>query len=351
METSKRKKKIIVWIIVGVTLIIIVGGGAWYFWYSARYPSTDDAYTDAHVVHVAPQINGMIAQVPVINHQHVLKDELMFEIDPAPFRIALQHAEAQLSQTNEAMAAANNAVEAAQARVNQSQATLDETIINARRTKTLVKQKLLPQSDEDAMVAQLQTARAQLAASKADLQQAINNRGQLGKSNPRIQAALAQVSQAQLNLSYTQVRAPADGVIAGLHLRPGNTVSTGQELFAVVEGGKWWVDANYKETDLNRIKPGQPATISIDMYPGTTFKGVVDSISPASGTSFSLLPPENATGNWVKVTQRFPVKVVITPMKKQFPLRIGASCKVTIDTTKNTLPQNQTTALTASGHE
>jgi membrane fusion protein (multidrug efflux system) len=336
MEKSKTKTRIILWTIVGIGIVVIGGGGAWYFWYSALHPSTDDAYTNAHVVHVAPQINGLVSEVPISDHQHVVKDDLLFQIDPAPFRIALQRAEAQLSQTNEAMAAANNAVEAAQARVDQSQASLDEIIINARRTKTLVSQKLLPQSNEDAIVAQLDSARAQLVAAKADLQQALNTRGELGKNNPRIQAALAQVSQAQLNLSYTQVRAPADGVIAGLRLRPGNTVSSGQELFAVVEDNKWWVDANYKETDLHRIKPGQPASINIDMYPHTSFKGIVDSISPASGTSFSLLPPENATGNWVKVTQRFPVRVWIKPKNPGLRLRIGASCKVTIDTTKNT---------------
>ena len=350
MEKSKTKKRIIVWTITGVFIIVVGVGVAWYFHYSALHPSTDDAYTDAHVVHVASQINGLVAEVPVSNHQHVLKDELLFQIDPAPFRIALQQAEAQLSQTNETMAAANNAVEAAQARVDQSQASLDEIIINARRTKTLVSQKLLPQSDEDAIVAQLDSAKAQLAAAKADLQQALNTRGELGRHNPRIQAALAQVSQAQLNLSYTQVRAPAAGVIAGLQLRPGNTVAMGQTLFALVEDNTWWVNANYKETDLHRIKPGQPASISVDMYPHSRFEGVVDSISPASGTSFSLLPPENATGNWVKVTQRFPVKVLIKPKNPGHPLRVGASCKVTIDTTTNTQSHN-TSAAVSESHE
>jgi membrane fusion protein (multidrug efflux system) len=139
------------------------------------------------------------------------------------------------------------------------------------------------------------------------------------------------VAQARLNLSWTQVRAPVAGILSGLELRPGSTVASGQPLFALVDTSTWWINANFKETDLRHIEPGRPADITVDMYPGKHFHGVVDSISPASGSAFSLLPPENATGNWVKVTQRIPVRVRVLDPDPAHPLRIGASSSVTVD--------------------
>ena len=135
-----------------------------------------------------------------------------------------------------------------------------------------------------------------------------------------------------LNLQYTKVTAPSSGQIASLTLRPGQTVTAYQPLFSLVSDKKWWAMANMKETDLSRIRVNQSAIVHVDMYPQHVFTGVVTSVSPGSGASFTLLPPENATGNWVKVTQRFPVRVDIIHPDATFPLRIGASCTVSIDT-------------------
>lgn len=140
------------------------------------------------------------------------------------------------------------------------------------------------------------------------------------------------LAKAELDLSYTRVVAPKNGKIANLTLRQGSMVEAGAPLFALVETDEWWVKANFKETELARIHRGQPASIELDMYPGHSFHGEVQSINPASGTAFSLLPPENATGNWVKVTQRFPVKVMIKNPDAAHPLRVGASSQVVIDT-------------------
>lgn len=143
------------------------------------------------------------------------------------------------------------------------------------------------------------------------------------------------MAQAQLNLKYTHITAPTSGFIANLTLRQGDTVTAYQQLFALIDNQSWWVQANFKETQLTRIRPGQSATIKVDMYPRRTFSGRVMSISSAAGASFSLLPPENASGNWVKVTQRFPVKVLITAHDPRYPLRLGASSTVTINTTSH----------------
>ena len=142
--------------------------------------------------------------------------------------------------------------------------------------------------------------------------------------------AEAALGRARLDLKHTRIVAPSKGIIGDLQLRPGGFVTAGRALFALVETDEVWVDANFKETDLPRIRPGQPARVKVDLQPGATFRGEVESLSPASGTAFSLLPPENATGNWVKVTQRFPVRVrILEPVPN---LRLGASSEVTVDT-------------------
>ena len=151
----------------------------------------------------------------------------------------------------------------------------------------------------------------------------------------QLRAASAQLAKATHDRVKTHTTAPSDGILSNVTLRPGATVQAGQPLFAIIEANRWWVDANFKETDLARIKVGQPATVYLDMYPGVTFDGTVESISSGSGASFSVLPPENASGNWVKVTQRFPVRIALTNPPADKPLRVGASTSVTIDTTKD----------------
>lgn len=150
--------------------------------------------------------------------------------------------------------------------------------------------------------------------------------------NANLAVAKASLDQAELNLAHTNIYAPADGYLVNFSVRPGTLITADQPLFALIENQQWWVDANYKETDLARIRSGQTAKIVLASYPDHIFKGLVQSISSGSGSAFSLLPPENATGNWIKVTQRFPVKVLILDPAPKFPLRVGATASVTIDT-------------------
>jgi membrane fusion protein, multidrug efflux system len=153
----------------------------------------------------------------------------------------------------------------------------------------------------------LDQAKAGLAEETAGLKAATDQAGTPGDQNAAVRAALGQLTQAKINLSYATVTAPADGWVANIGSRPGQVVGAGQALFSLVEDGEWWVDGNFKETDLLRIRPGQPVTVAIDMYPGTNVMGKIASIGAGSGAAFSLLAPQNATGNWVKVTQRFHV--------------------------------------------
>lgn len=325
----KNLIKVLGWL--GVGLIILIGG-YFYLQHKKLYPSTDDAYLHAHVIRITPQVTGLISQVPVQDYQIVHKDDLLFVIEPIPFRIALAKAQANLALAQHQLAAAKATVQAAKAAVKVQKATLVKVKKDTRRTLTLVQRGQLPKANADHARAALKEAKAKLDAARADLEKARRNRGKPGKNNAHLRAARAAVAQAKLNLSYTRVYAPANGRLSKIKIRPGTVVTKDIALFALVEDRQWWVEANFKETDLVRIRPGQPATIAVDMYPGKTFQGTVKQLSPASGVAFSLLPPENATGNWVKITQRFPVKVMIKTSPDR-PLRIGASSTVTVDTT------------------
>lgn len=316
----------------GLLVLIIIGlAVAGYLWWrhGQRYPGTSDAYTDAHVARIASQVTGQVLALHVKDHQQVESGQLLLEIDPQPYQISLAQAEANLDLARQQQAEAAAAVKTARARVSEAEAQRADAKRNYKRMQTLVSKKSVSTAEADSARFKLKEANAGLDAVRAELQQAMQKQAE---SDAAIRLAQAKIDQARLDLSHTRIAAPAAGTVGEVKLRPGNVIQKGQALFPLVEGEVFWVNANFKETDLLRIRPGQSATVEVDMYPGKIFHGVVESISPASGTAFALLPPENATGNWVKVTQRFPVRVRITELDPARPLRIGASSVVTVDT-------------------
>lgn len=303
-----------------------------YWHHSELYPSTDDAYIQAHVVNIAPQVSGPVSQIFAENYQHVKKGQKLFNIDRRPFVIAIHEANAQLQLAKQKMESANAAVKTAKANVLERKSQLTLAIKNARRILTLVKDGQMSKQEGDKITSDLQVARAGLTAAKNQLAESKAELGKLGNQNAEIREAAAKLAQAKLNLSYTYITAPTNGQLVNFKVRAGNMLEAGQTIFSIVDDSQWWVDANFKETNLLRIHPGQKAEIVADMYPDHTFKGRVYQISPGSGSTFSILPPENATGNWVKVTQRFPVRIMITHVSKKHPLRVGSSATVTVDT-------------------
>lgn len=320
-----------------LVLIVLMGAAATgYILYqeAQRYPSTDDAYVQANVVQIAPQISGTVTHVHVVNNQHVEVDAPLFDIDPAPFAIAVEAAEAAFDEAAETVGASGAGVKAASARVREAEAALANARREAVRGRALQEAGSLSASGLDTREAALKQAEAAGEAALAELDRAQQQYGGSGKENARLRAASAALRKAQLDLSYTEVRAPAPGWVSDVAMREGAFVAVARPVFALVEDKEWWVDANFKETDLNRIKAGQAADIEIDMYPGLALKGQVESISAGSGATFSLLPPENATGNWVKVTQRYTVRVKVLdrPSNPAQPLRVGASSRIKIDT-------------------
>ncbi|MHB1607023.1 HlyD family secretion protein [Acidiferrobacter thiooxydans] len=260
--------------------------GAYVYWRSLQdYVSTDDAYVGAHVVSIAAQVSGPVARVFVHNNRPVRAHQRLFEIDPHPYQIA---------------------VLAARASVAQRQALLANAEAISGRTQRMAVHHFLSSQASETAQATVKADRAALAAAKAAL------------------------ARARLNLSHCLVRAPTNGYLSNMRLRPGAYIQAGTPLFALIASREYWVTANFKETSLSRVVVGDRAHIHIDMYPNQRFRGRVVGISGGSGTAFSLLPPENATGNWVKVTQRVPVRILILNPNPRWPLRIGTSATATV---------------------
>lgn len=321
-------------------LAAIIGAGALGIWgyqvYSARYPSTEDAYVDADVVRVAPRVTGRIATLAVSNHQHIENGELLFSIDPVPFRFAVQQAEAQLALAKREVAQAEAAVTSATAEVHNRQVLLDNASAKLERARHLARKEYISNESVTDAEADFKSAQANVQVALAKLEEARRQLGKPGDGNDRIVQAKAMLDQAQWELENTKVSAACSGQISELKLQPGNVVSADKDVFVLVCNNHYWVDANYKETQFENIRPGQPADISVDMYPHHHFHGVVENVSAATGSVFSLLPPQNANGNWVKVIQRIPVRIRIDNPDPDYPLLVGTSSTVTIDTTRST---------------
>lgn len=322
------------WIALLVLLAVTVGGVLAYWRYAAIYPSTDNAYTGADIVRIAPLVSGPVTNVYVIEDQKVAEGDPLFDIDPAPYEAALRGARAQFDAAANAVGTAGEDLTKAADEMEAKRVALVDALAKYREAKTAQGEDEPPsQATLDALkevrAAHAAYTEAHDAFSKAQDQELV-----VTTPTVKLRGAAAQLDKATEDRVKTHVLSPGDGWVSNVRLRPGAVVGTGTPVFALVENGDWWVAANFKETDLGRIKAGQPASISLDMYPGYKLEGTVESISPGSGAIFSVLPPENATGNWVKVTQRFPVRIAITgEQDPDRPLRVGASSTVTVDTT------------------
>lgn len=325
-------KRFIRYAVIAALAVALVVGGTWYWYESKYYPSTSDAYVGAHTVRVAPQVAGRIVKMAVQDHQQVGKGQLLYRIDPTTYRLKVEQAQAQLALAKQQVAQLQASVTAAKAQVEQAKVQLANAASQAKRQQSLVARGYTDAQTAQNAQANEAAARAALGVSKARLAEARAQLGKAGDANHQVQLAKAELGVAEADLNDTRVTASCNGRLSGLKLRPGDYVDQGQANFVLVCDTHWWVDANFKETDLARIHPGETATVTVDAYGGHPFRGRVVSINPASGTAFSLLPPENATGNWVKVTQRVPVRVEILAPSAKYPLRVGTSAEVRIDT-------------------
>ncbi|EGQ7966666.1 HlyD family secretion protein [Vibrio vulnificus] len=315
----------------------IASGAMYLSWqYSDSHPSTEDAYVRAKILSVAPQVQGQVVTVEAKDFQAVNKGDLLLKIDARPYLLAVKQAKAAYQLAVQQHDVADKQVTEAVAGLDAARSNLTEAQLEYKRIDSLVARKLASAQDLDSAKNKLANAQASLEQARASVEKAIANRGEEGAEAAVVQQAAAQLAQAELNLSYTDITSPVDGIAGEINTHVGSVVSVGQTLFPVIIKDSYWVRANFKETDLPHIKPGMEAEVVIDMYPDRVWKATVEELSPASGTSFSLMPPENATGNWVKIKQRFPVRLALNVPKDAPQLRVGASTEVTVDLQSHT---------------
>lgn len=319
----------------GILLIgIIAGLGLWWH-HQEIYPSTDDSYVQANILTVSAQESGRVTTLNVTENAYVKAGDVLLKIDDSDLQSAVDQATSELEKTIQKHMMAGSNVSEAIANLHAVQATLNDAELEFKRQKSLYERRVISKSILDKTQANLNKLKSDRASARAALNTAQTQLGGKTDQDPAVRAARAALKRALIALNHASVYAQADGWVANLSLRPGDVIEAGQPLFSLVEKDDWWVTANFKETALARIRPGQPVSISVDMYPDLKLAGKVASLGMGSGAIFSLLPPENATGNWVHVTQRFPVRINLnyqpTPGKQQ-RLRAGASVTATIDT-------------------
>ena len=329
----KRARRLLLLGVLGVALL--VGGAVWYF-LNAGYETTDDATIEAHVIEVSPKVSAHVKAVHFDDNYQVKRGDLLVELDPRDFEVNLASAQASLASAKSKLSQAQAQQNVAQAGIGQAkadlasaQATADNAQADLKRNEQLYQTHVIDRREYDASIAQAKSdvANVESNSKKVTSQEAQVQltAAQYAAASAEEKQAEAQLRQAELQLSYTQIYAPFDGRVTKKSVEPGNYVQPGQTLFSLVPPDVW-VIANFKETQLKNMRVGQPVSVQVDAVPGPDFKAHVDSFQVGTGGRFTLLPPENATGNFVKVVQRVPVKIVFDePASKLERLWAGES--------------------------
>ncbi|WP_295534159.1 HlyD family secretion protein [uncultured Thioclava sp.] len=333
---TKKKKRPKTWLLVLVPALIVLGG-AYYWLSSGGSESTQNANFQMARIPVASQISGRVTKVFVSENEHVKKGDPLFELDKKPYELALAKAEAGLSMAKLQVEQLRASYKAALADEKQASDNADYQAKQLARQESLTKSGAATQTSLDAqrtttIAAQdtLAAAQQKVAAAKVALD---GNPDIAVEDHPTVKAAITAVNDAKYNLSQTELFAPADGVIyqAG-SFKPGEMVGAGSSLFTLVDTTDVWVIANFKETELTHMGAGQSATVTFDAFPGRNYKATVEAVGAGTGAEFSILPAQNATGNWVKVTQRVPVRLRLAKGSDLTGLRAGLSATVNVDT-------------------
>lgn len=327
-------------------LALVVAVPLLYRWWEFHriHVTTDNAYVRADISLVTPRVPGVISELLVEENSAIEKGALLARLDPTDFDVKLRQAEAGLASAVSAVAQRRAAVLAADSAIRLAETQSAQARLDDARAKQLSARDAAPEERVEKARTALAAAEAQLDSARRAAEQARAVLG-IGLDAPAEEAAIVRQAtaareEARLALSYTELRAPTDGIVAKRTAQVGQAVQPGQPLMMLVPLDKVFIEANYKESQLAQVRVGQTATVESDLYPGRIYKGRVESLAPGSGAAFALLPPENASGNWVKVVQRVPVRIALEATdQKELPLRVGTSVVASIDIESDGNPQ------------
>lgn len=329
---KRHLKRLILLVVVPLIAALVVGV---VYLKGGRYVETDNAYIKADKVPVSAEVSGTVTEVLVDENQSVNAGQPLFRLDPAPFQVAVAKAEAKLAQVRTDLAALKASYREKQAEIALARTKYAFSQKDQRRQADLVARNFISASRFDDAKQSTDLAEQQISALDQSLKRIAETLGGSVDSpverHPSYRVALAELEQARLDLARAEVRAPLPGIVSKPP-KPGQYVAAGSIALALVVNGNLWVEANFTETDLTYAHPGQPVTLRVDTYPDAAWKGVVESLSPATGAEFSVIPAQNATGNWVKIAQRVPVRIKIEAAPTMPQLRAGLSTTVEIDT-------------------
>lgn len=323
-----------------VPVLLLLAGG--YVWLSGgRYEETENANLHQARLLISSDLSGRVSEVGAVDNRPVAKGDLLFRIDPQPYQLALQQANAAVAGARVQVAQLKAALAAANAQRDLAQGDLEFFQTGARRQSTLTQRGVTSAASQDSSQHDLQRARQALTVAEVGVQSAIaaldGDPETPIDEHPLVLQAIAARDKAAYTLTQTEVRAPLDGVVyQASSFRPGQFVAAGSPAFSLVATGDAWVDANFKETQLAALNPGEPAEVVFDAFPDRTYAATVEAVGAGTGAEFSLLPAQNATGNWVKVTQRVPVRLRLAEGQQVADLRSGLSAKVKVDTGRQT---------------
>lgn len=321
--------------LLGISIVIaaiVLGAYVTHLYYA--YPRTDDAYVRANIVGIAAHVGGPIVQMPIEDNQHVKQGQLLFVVDPRPYQSAVDRAQAEMALTNLQIKALGDAIGAARSREAQLKAQLAYDKQYLDRIAPLLQRHFVTANDVFNARSRVEADQAGVASAHSELSKAQNDLGQYGDINARRQAAEAALYDAKLNLEYCHVRAPFDAYVTNLNIAVGQYANEGREVLSLVDNRTWYVVANFRENFLGHVRPGMRAQVYLLSYPNKRFQGHVQGVGWAlyqsNGGSIQGLPQVEETLNWVRLSQRFPVRIILENSDPNFPFRMGATAVVTI---------------------
>lgn len=337
-------------LLIVVPCLAIAGATMFWLW-GGRYITTENAYVKADIARVSAEVTGRIKRIFVTDHARVQKGELLLVLDDEPFQIAVAKARAEVDSTRHRVATLIAEWREAQSELKEAEGRIAYQEAQLARSKRLAARSILSSSKLEEAEDKTRQAKNRVTVMKSKVSRML---AQLGGNaevaiddHPAVREKVAALNDAELNLRRTLISAPVAGTAVNVKLQPGEFVEPDKPLFALVVDSRPWVEANFKETELTHVRTSMKATIVLDIYPDVEWEAEVMSISPATGAEFALLPPQNASGNWVKVVQRLPVKLYLRPRPGEPPLRAGMTASVSIDTKRERKLSNLLGVLSA----